>query len=42
MVPKSMLTLVEAVFGGMIIPNRGVGDSRQRLSINRYLIITRD
>jgi len=40
MVPNSMVTLVEAVLGGMIIPNRGVGDSKQRLSIDRYLIVT--
>ena len=41
MVPKSMLAL-EADLGGIIIPNRGAGDSKQRLNINRYLIITRD
>ena len=32
-----MLTLVEADLGGMSIPNRGVGDSKQRRNIKRYL-----
>jgi len=41
MVPKSMPTL-EADLGGMTIPNRGVGDSRQRRNMDRYLIVTRD
>lgn len=38
MVPNSMVALVDVDLGGMIIPNRGVGDSKQRRSINRYLI----
>jgi hypothetical protein len=38
-VPKSIPTLLEADFGGMTIPNRGAEDSKQRLSINRYLLI---
>lgn len=37
-----MLAREEADFGGMTIPNRGVGDSKHRLNINRYLIIARD
>ena len=39
MVPKSMLTAVGDGLGGITIPNRGAGDSKQRRSISRYLII---
>ena len=32
-----MAALVDADLGGITIPNRGVGDSKQRRNINRYL-----